>query len=171
MENDMRSVLALVLTLLLAGCASFNGRGLVPGKSTGAEATALMGEPAQRLALPDGGSALYFSRLPGGRAMYVVTVGSDGVMKSIEQRMEPAVFAKVVANTWTKKEVSELLGPPGNQGRFERLQRDWWEYRYRQTPDYRVVTVQFSYDGVVREMYDMRDWDEEKNSLDGPAGH
>ena len=166
----MRSALALALTLLLAGCASFDGRGLVLGKSTGAEATALMGEPAQRLALPDGGSALYFSRLPGGRAMYVVTVGSEGVMKSIEQRMDPEVFAKVVANVWTKKEVSELLGPPGNQGRYERLKRDWWEYRYRQMPDYRVVTVQFSYDGVVREMYDMRDWEEERSGPDGASG-
>ena len=166
----MNSTLVLVLTLLLAGCASFDGRGLVPGKSTAAEAEKLMGEPAQRLAFANGGSALYFSRLPGGRAMYVVTVGSDGVMKSIEQRMEPATFAKVVANTWTKKEVIELLGPPGNQGRFERLQREWWEYRYRQVPDFRVVTVQFSYDGVVREMYDMRDWEEERSGPDGASG-
>lgn len=120
----MKLFFALTVALVLAGCASFDGRDLVAEKSTGTEAAALMGEPAQRLALPDGGSALYFSRLPAGRAMYVVTVGSDGVMKSIEQRMELEVFAKVVANVWTRKEVSELLGPPGNQGRYERLKRE-----------------------------------------------
>ena len=166
----MKLFFALALALGLAGCASFDGRGLVPGKSTGSEAIALMGEPAQRLALADGGSALYFSRLPRGRAVYVVTVGADGVMKSIEQRMDPAVFARIVANAWTRKEVSELLGPPGLQGRYARLQRDWWEYRYYQTPYYRVVTVQFSDDGVVREVYDMRDWEEDRQSLDGPSG-
>jgi hypothetical protein len=158
----MKSTLALFLTLLLAGCASFNGSGLVPGKSTAADAETLLGKPGQSLKLVNGDSALYFSRLPYGRAMYVVTVGPDGVMKSIDQRMEWANFAKVMANTWTKKEVSELLGPPGKQGRFDRQQRDWWEYRYLLSPDYRVVWIQFSDDGVVREMYDMLDPDEER---------
>ena len=158
----MKSTLALLLALLLAGCASFNGGGLVPGKSTAADAETLLGMPGQSLKLVNGDGALYFSRLPYGRAMYVVTVGPDGVMKSIDQRMEWANFAKVVANTWTKKEVNELLGPPGKQGRFDRQQRDWWEYRYRLSPDYRVVWIQFSNDGVVREMYDMLDPDEER---------
>ena len=108
------------------------------------------------------------SRLPYGRAMYVVTVDSNGVMKSIEQRMTYANFTKVVANTWTKKEVSELLGPPGKQGRFDRNHRDWWEYRYLLFPDYRVVWVQFSDDGVVREVYDMVDPDEDRKK-DGPS--
>ena len=158
----MRRIIGIALTTLLAGCATFNGAALVPGRSAAAEAEALMGPPAQRLKLANGDSALYFSRLPYGRAMYVVTLGADGVMKSLEQRMAQATFAKVVANTWTKQEVSELLGPPGRQGRFGRQQRDWWEYRYLQAPDYRVVWVQFSDDGVVREMLDMLDPDEER---------
>src|SRR6185503_17573235 len=87
----------------------------------------------------------------------VVTVGSDGVVNSVEQRMQYATFAKVVANASTKKEVNELLGPPGKQGRFDRQQRDWWEYRYFLAPDHRVVWIQFSDDGVVREMMDMLD--------------
>ena len=158
----MKTTRILVLTMALAGCTTFNGGGLVPGKSTAAEAEKLMGQPAQTLKLLNGDSALYFSRLPYGRAMYVVTVGPDGVMKSIEQRMAWASFAKVVANSSTKKDVSELLGPPGRQGRLERQHRDWWEYRYRLPPDDRVVWVQFSDDGVVREMLDMLDPDEER---------
>ncbi|MSQ62867.1 MAG: hypothetical protein EXR33_03360 [Betaproteobacteria bacterium] len=130
----------------------------MPGKSTAAEAEARLGEPAQRLKLANGDSALYFSRLPYGRAMYVVTLGSDGVMKSIEQRMQQATFAKVVANSWTKKEVNELLGPPGNQGRLDRQKRDWWEYRYAGIGP-RIVFAQFSDDGVVREMVDVADED------------
>ncbi len=158
----MKKIVVTFFALLLAGCASFNGKDLVPGKSTAADAETMMGTPDQRLKLVNGDSALYFSRLPYGRAMYVVTVGPDGLMKSMEQRMEYATFKKVVANTSTKKDVSELLGPPGKQGRFDRQRRDWWEYRYRLSPDYRVVWIQFSDDGVVREMYDMLDPDEER---------
>ena len=164
----MNRYVALSLALLIAGCAS-TGRDLVPGKSTAADAQAQMGPPDQRLTLANGDSELFFSRLPYGRAMYVVTFGPDGVMKSMEQRMQHASFAKLVANTSTKKEVSELLGPPGKQGRFDRQKRDWWEYRYRQPPDYRVVWVQFSDDGVVREIYDMLDPDEERRK-DGRNG-
>ena len=158
----MKQVIALALALLLAGCASFNGSKLVPGKSTAAESEELMGRATQRLQLANGDSALYFSRLPYGRAMYVVTVGSDGVMKSIEQRMQYGYFAKVVRDSWGKKEVLELLGPPGSAGRFDRQKRDWWEYRYWQAPDYRVVWVQFSDDGVVREVFDTLDPEEER---------
>lgn len=158
----MKSMLVSALAALLASCASINGSDLVPGKSTAADAEFRMGQPAQRLMLPGGDTALYFSRLPYGRTMYVATFGPDGVMKSIEQRMEYANFARIIPNTWTKKQVSELLGPPGKQGRFDRQQRDWWEYRYRLSPNYRVVWVQFSDDGVVREMMDMLDPDEER---------
>jgi len=164
----MKLILAVVLAAMLAGCASFNGSQLAAGKSTGADAEKLMGAPDQTLKLVNGDTALYFSRLPMGRAMYVVTVGPDGVMKSIEQRMEYKTFAKVVPNASTKKDVSELLGPPGRQGRFDRQKLDWWEYRYRLMPDYHVVWVQFSDDGVVREMIDTLDPDEERRK-DGPG--
>ena len=165
----MKRIAAFAVSLLLAGCASFNGSSLRPGESTAADAEATLGAAHQRLKLANGDSALYFSRLPYGRAMYVVTVGPDGVMKSIEQRMQQPVFAKVVANSWTKEQVGELLGPPGRTGRFNRMHRDWWEYRYRIQPDDRVVWVQFSDDGVVREMYDMIDPDEELKR-DGDRG-
>jgi len=159
----MNRILALASAALIAACASFSGTGLVPGKSTGAEAERLMGRPAQRLSLPNGDSALYFSRQPYGRAVFVVTVGPDGVMKSIEQRMERENIAKIVPNVWTKKEVAELFGPPGDRGRLPRQQRDWWEYRYFLDYQRRVVWVQYSDDGVVREVLDMIDPEDEKN--------
>jgi hypothetical protein len=145
---------------LLGGCASFSGSSLVPGKSTAAEAEALMGVPAQKLTLPNGDSALYFSRQPAGRAMFVVTIGRDGVMKSIEQRLVPGNIAKIVAGAWTKKEVRELLGPPAASGFLPRQQREWWEYKHGDYRPRRVLWVQFSGDGVVREVLDMVDPEE-----------
>jgi len=162
MGESMKKLIALTLALALSGCASFSGSDLQPGKSTAADAQQSMGRADQQLQLANGDTALYFSRQPLGRTMYVVTFGPDGIMKSKEQRMQYGYFAKVVANSWGKKEVMELLGPPGSAGRFDRQKRDWWEYRYRQDMDYRVVWVQFSDDGVVREVYDTLDPEEER---------
>ncbi len=161
---------AVVIAALLAGCASFDGRGLVPGKSTAAEVEALMGAPAGRLSLPDGGAALYFSRLPEGRAMFVVTIGSGGVMKSIEQRLTRQNVARIAAGVSTEKEVRELLGPPGLAGRLALQPRAWWEYKMRADYEKRIVWVQFSDDGVVREVLDMLDPEEYSPDGGKPGG-
>ena len=153
---------ASALAALAAGCASFYGRGLVPGKSTQAELEARMGAPAQRLALPGGETALYFSRLPEGRAVYVVTVGPDGVMKSIEQRLVRKNLARIVAGASTREDVRGLFGPPGRSGHLALREREWWEYKYFDYEERRVIWVQFSRDGVAREVLDMLDWDYDK---------
>ena len=116
-----------------------------------------MGRPAQRLGLPDGGTALYFSRQPEGRAVYVVGIGPDGVMKSIEQRLVRQNMSKIVAGVSTMKDVRELLGPPGSDGRLERQARTWWEYKYLDYDRRRIIWVQYSDDGVVREVVDLID--------------
>lgn len=116
-----------------------------------------MGTPAQKLALPDGGHTLYFSRQPAGRAIYVVTVGADGLVKSIEQRLTDENIRKIAAGVWTQKEVRELLGPPFDSGRLAVRARQWWGYRYSAYGETRALWVQFSDDGVVREVLDMPD--------------
>ena len=121
-----------------------------------------MGAPAERLAHPDGETALYFSRLPAGRAMFVATLGPDGMMKSIEQRLTRQNFARIVAGSSTKQEVREILGPPGGSGRLPRQAREWWEYKFYDPGDRRVLWVQFSDDGVAREVLDMLDPEEMK---------
>jgi len=154
-----RIILAVsALAALVAGCASFDGRGLVPGRSTQAEVESLMGAPVQRLALPDGETSLYFSRLPEGRAVFVVTVRPDGVMKSIEQRLLRKNLAKIITGTSTREDVRGLFGPPGLTGRLPLQERDWWEYKYFDYEERRVIWVQFSRDGVAREVLDMLDW-------------
>jgi hypothetical protein len=163
------TLLAAVLTAALAAaCASFDGRGLVPGKSTQAEVEALMGAPAQQLALPGGETALYFSRLPEGRAMFVVTVGPDGVMKSIEQRLVRKNLAGIVAGASNREDVRSLFGPPGRTGHLALQEREWWEYKYFDYEERRVIWVQFSGDGVAREVLDMLDWEYDKPG--GPFG-
>src|ERR1700682_696057 len=84
-----RLAIALISAGLLAsGCASYDGRGLVPGQATEADIVAPMEKPAEILQRSDGGKALYFSRLPLGRQMFVATTGPDGRLKAIEQVLD-----------------------------------------------------------------------------------
>ena len=149
--------LIAALAALLAGCASYDGSSLVPGKSTGADIQATMGTPVERQTYP-GETVWWYPRGPAGWHSYAVTVGSDGILKRIEQRLTVENVRKVVPNAWTKKEVRELFGPPGAIGQLPLMSREWWEYKYLDYQDQRVLWVQFSEDRVVREVLDMRDW-------------
>lgn len=157
--------MAMVLLLAaaaLGGCAGFDGRGLLAGQSSESEVVALMGAPSHRVALPNGDSALYFSRLPEGRSVYVVKLGPNGVMKSIEQRLVRANLRFVFVGTSTKKDVLELFGPAGRVSRDPRRPLESWEYKYYELGNWRVFWVQFSDDGVVRDLIDMVDWELDK---------
>ncbi len=163
----MSKITLLIAALaLLAGCASYSGSGLVPGKSTRAEVEGAMGRPAEVLSRPNGDTLLYYSRLPFGREMYVATVGADGNLRGIEQRLTRQYITKVAAGAQAK-EVRELLGPPYRAVRMERLQRDVWEYPWREVSDMRILWVQFAADGQVREVIEMHDYESDPPS--GPA--
>ena len=155
----------IVFSLLLAGCAGFDGRGLVPGVSTAAEVEALMGPVAERRAGRDGESVLWFSRQPYGRENYAARIGADGKLVSLEQRLTVENVTHVVPNTWTKKEVRELFGPPFMVSTLPRLEREVWEYQLREVDFKWKLWVQFSSDGVVREVLQMRHPD-----MDPPGG-
>ena len=148
--------LIAVLALLLGGCASYNGAGLVPGKSTTADIQATMGAPAERQPAGGGLTTWWYPRGPMGYHSYAVLVGSDGVLKSIEQRLTVENVKKVNANAWTKKEVRDLFGPPFMVSTMPRLEREVWEYQLLEVDFKWKLWVQFSPDGVVREVLQMR---------------
>jgi hypothetical protein len=155
----MTRLATVLAALLLAGCASFDGHTLVPGKATSAEVTALMGAPALTLKRPDGETLHYFERVLGGPAMFVARVGPDGMLRGIEQRLVYANIYKVKEGM-RADEVRELLGPPLTISRLPRLQFDVWEYPWRHAVrELRVLWVHFSDDGVVRRIVEMHDYE------------
>ena len=162
-----RTNLLGVCVVLAAGCASFDGRGLVPGASTGAQVEALMGKPDERVAKPDGSSVLYYTRNPVGRHTYAVTLGPEGVMRSIDQRLTPANMGKLRTGATTKSEVRALFGPPfpATIATQPLNQREVWEYKWLQVDDKRVLWVYFSPDGILREFNDTHDF-----GADEPSG-
>lgn len=147
----------LLAALLLAGCAAFDGHTLAPGKASAQEVTALMGAPALELKRPNGDTWLYFTRYPFGRATFVATVGPDNVLRGIEQRLNYRDIHKVRAGM-RKEDVRELLGPPREISRLPRQQREVWEYPWRHAArELRILWVQFSDDGIAREVIEMHD--------------
>lgn len=160
-----RRVATCLAAALLSACASYSGSSLVAGKSTAAEVHALMGQPAERVEKPGGGSVLYYPRGPAGRETYAVSIGADGKVQAVEQRLTDANIAKLVLGATTAKEVRELFGPPATTTRFPRLERDVWEYPMDPISMPYLLLVQFSPDGIVREAFKMRDY-----SVEIPSG-
>jgi outer membrane protein assembly factor BamE (lipoprotein component of BamABCDE complex) len=71
-------------------------------------------------------------------------------------------LSRIVTGQTTSAQVRELLGPPLRVTRFDRMQRDVWEYRRYENPtDERMIAVQFSGDGVVREVIVLKDYNRE----------
>ncbi|MEJ2174054.1 MAG: hypothetical protein P8Y76_03875 [bacterium] len=140
----------------LSGCASYSGSSLVAGTSSEADILALMGPPDEKVKLDAGATEWFYTR-PAGRQTIAITVGPDGRFRSSEQRLQRRYIDQIRRDTWTTKEVRTLLGPPIQTARFERQQRDVWTYRWQEYSDYWELDVQFSYDGVVREVLNLRD--------------
>lgn len=155
-----RSKLILVAAALAAACttASYDGRGLVPGRSDAKEVEALMGQPAERLGTAGGDSVWFYPRNPGGLHTFAVRLNPQGIVQEVDQRLTPDNLAKLAPGTSTAAQVRELLGPPWQVARMARQQRDVWSYRMDngQFVDHDLY-VQLSYDGIVREVLLLKD--------------
>ena len=150
-----RLAVALVSAALLASsCASYDGRDLVPGVATEGDIIGTMGKPAQTLHRPNGDEALYFSKLPYGRQMFVATTGPDGRLKGIEQVLDYQHLQRIRVGTTTADQVKAILGPPYRISRDPFKPLDVWQYPW---PSARDLWVSLSDDGIVRDILDIRD--------------
>lgn len=127
----MKSLPALLLSLLLAACAAYDGRGLQPGSSRGDDVRRVMGEPAMRWAEPDGSETLAYPRGPAGYHTYMVRIDRNGVLASIENALEPRHFARL-REGMTQDEVLRVIGPPfaGWTMYFKARDELVWEWRW-----------------------------------------
>ena len=164
----MRSTLlaaALLGALLASGCASYDGRGLVPGQATEADVLAKMGAPSQTIRRPDGSAALYFSRMPYGRQIFMASFGPDRVLGRIEPTLDYEHIRRIKAGVSTVADVKEILGPPASAARAPFKPIDVWEYQWQIGADLRLLWIGFSDDGIVREVTDIHD-----HGSDEPTG-
>ena len=160
--------IAFLAAILLEACASFDGRGLVPGKSVAADVTALMGPPSEQVAAANGDRIWYYPRQPTGLQTFAVRISPDGVMREIDQRLTEQNLGKLVPGVTTAKETRELLGPPWRTSHNFMRDRDVWDYRmYNDARAEHNLSVQFSADGLVREVMLLRDFRNEPGGRKG----
>jgi hypothetical protein len=152
----MKRIIALAAILLGAGCAGYDGRSLVPGKSTGAEVEKLMGPVADKRTGAEGETVLWFPRLPYGRVSYAARIGKDGRLIAVEQRLTPENLDRLRLGVSRQGDVRDVLGPPQRVDPYPRQQREVWTYQ-AQGIEPQLMVVQFSSDGVLREAYMFND--------------
>jgi hypothetical protein len=157
MKTLPASAIALVLASLVAACASYDGRGLVPGQSTAAQVEALMGRPAEKITNAAGETVWFYPHAPGGRDTFAVRMRPDGTLIGVEQRLTKQNTARVVPGTTTTKELRELFGPPSQIWRASLKQQDVWDYPMLVDNRLFDFFVQLSDDGIVREAYLLHD--------------
>jgi hypothetical protein len=150
--------------VLAAGCASYDGRTLIPGSSSAAEVEATMGRPAERIERT-GESIWWYPRGPMGFHTYAVRMGADGVLRDIEQRLTVENLKRLAVGRMTRQEVRELLGPPFLITELPLREHEVWEYQLLEYDFKWKLWVQFSRDGVLREVLQMRHPD-----MDPPGG-
>jgi len=151
----------LLLTVLLAGCAAMGGPDLVPGKSTAKEVSAALGKPAMELKRPNGETVQYFTTYPFGRITHAVTLGADGVVRSVDQRLTQDNVRSIKPGM-RKQEVLERLGPPRQETPDTRKQTVVLEYPWLTgNGRKRISWVHVSADGTVREVIEREDFEAE----------
>ncbi len=149
----MKRVIGFALAVIAAGCASFEGRGLVPGQSSAAEVEALMGPAADKRVTAGGETAYYYPRLPWGYATYVARIGADGRLVALEQRLTVENTEKLIVGASRAQDIRDLLGPPFEPMKQQLSGKDLWTYPMR-IPGYptpRWFLVQITPEGVLSE--------------------
>lgn len=152
-------VTAMAVAALLSGCAQFYPVGIVPGTSTASDVQARMGEPAERASQANGDSFWYYAGGRIARQTYAVHIGANGVVQAVDQRLTEENVNRIIAEKTTMKEVRELMGPPNYVTYFDLSKYTSWEFPMipGSPSDWRILWVNFSEDGVVRQVLYMRD--------------
>jgi hypothetical protein len=161
-----------VLCILVAGCASFAGRGLVPGQSTAAEVEAVMGRAAEKRSGAGGETVYFFPRLPWGYATYAARIAPDGKLVALEQRLTEENISRLKPGVTRAEEIRDLLGPPFEPMKQALSGEEIWTYPMRIAgfPRPKWFLAQLASDGVLRSAYLIDDphWTQPDTPRRGP---
>jgi hypothetical protein len=154
----MRSALAaLGLVALLSACATPDrDTRLQPGVSREEHVVAVYGQPRRIWPEADGGRTLEYSSQPMGQHCYLVRLGADGRLVSVEDGLSPAARARIEPGM-TPEQVSRQLGQERSRVFFRNSGEDVWDWTVQ--PDQSGYGLRFNVhfkDGrVVRTSHSM----------------
>jgi len=119
-----------------------------------------MGPPAEKVMVAaDGEQVWFYPRQPSGLHSFAVRMGPDNVLRGIEQRLTEQNMRQLVPGLTTAKETRNLFGPPWRSARNFMGDRDCWDYRmYNAVQQEYILSVQFSDDGLLREVVFLQDY-------------
>ena len=148
--------------LVLAGCASYSGASLAPGKATQTEARALMGAPVAVHPGPPGAAYVEsweYPRGPQGRHTYMARFDARGILVAIDQVLTLKTVAQIRIGQDTGEDVRRLLGRPA----FVYATRSggaWWDYASESAGNgrpYMRLIVTFDNRGIAVDAGEMLD--------------
>ena len=128
----LSNAIAAVASALLPACDSFVLQEIKPGISTAAEVRAHLGNPGNEFANPDGSVTWEYTRQPQGVDCYMITLGRDQIVVSMEQVLTDANYAKA-REGMSQPEILRLLGTPASKVAYNNLHENIWEWRIRGT--------------------------------------
>ena len=145
----MKILTVPLAAIVVASCASYDGRGLRPGASSEADVRGLMGAPAVEIATDDGGKRLAYPRGPLGTQTYMADIDRDGRLEAVRQVLNDGTFNGIRPGM-TRDEVLTRIGPPGDTMAFALSGNTAWDYRFVDTWGYLAVfSVTFDPNGIV----------------------
>jgi hypothetical protein len=150
----LQKALLLSCSLIVAACASYGGSGLKPGEARLEDVQQTMGLPALRWQDPDGSQQLAYPRGPMGFDTFMVRLGPDGKLRSIENVLDERHLAAVRPGM-SKEEVLRVLGPSDVNATVYFKARDElvWDWRYYASGTYEPMRLMVLFDttsGTVR---------------------
>ena len=148
--------LGLTILALLAGCASYSGRGLEPGIASESEVWNVMGEPAATWETPDG-PVWGYPRGPLGVETFLVRFDASGKLALIEQVLDEEHFVQIKPDL-TQDDVLHVIGPPFQILAFPNLNEASWDYRFRDLWGYSsIFSAIFDEAGRVKRTFRQRE--------------
>lgn len=122
-----------IASALLPACDSVVLQEIKPGITTAAEVRSRLGEPCKEFPNPDGSVTWEYTRQPQGVDCYMITLGRDQIVVTMEQVLNDANYAQV-REGMGQAEILRLLGTPASKVVYNNLQENIWEWRIRGTP-------------------------------------
>ena len=148
---------ALVVTVILAGCAAVAITRLEAGKSSEADVRAALGTPARSYADPDGSRQLVFPTGPEGTQTYMAFLAPDGRLARLEQVLNEEHFRRIEVGTTDRAQLERLIGPPWRTIDFPNKRQVAWDYVFQDTWQYTVdFSVMLDERGIVQERVSVR---------------
>ena len=92
-----------------------------------------MGNPGFEFRNEDGSVTWEYSRQPAGVHCYMITLGPDQIVRSLDQVLTEANFAKA-REGMTRDQIRRLLGRPASSVVFDNLHEEVWEWHIEGTP-------------------------------------